>query len=140
MEFCAGGGVVWSSWLEGWAACELLFEVFGAEDGDFDEQELAQDDLCVCVVQDSPDGDLGCVKIAMEREERRTYEILELSPGLLDDGVLPAEHDAHATEVAYLGAADDEGVDVEPSACEDARYAREDARFVLDEAIEDVSK
>lgn len=45
-----------------------------------------------------------------------THEILELSSGLFDDAILAAEYDTHATEVADLGAADDEGVDVEPSA------------------------
>ena len=44
------------------------------------------------------------------------YEILELSSGLFDDAVLAAENDTHATEVADLGAADDEGINVESSA------------------------
>ena len=33
------------------------------------------------------------------------YEVLELSPRLLDDAVLPAEDDAHATQVTDLRAA-----------------------------------
>jgi hypothetical protein len=35
---------------------------------------------------------------------------------LFDDAVLAAEYDTHATEVADLGAADDEGINVESSA------------------------
>jgi hypothetical protein len=35
---------------------------------------------------------------------------------LLDDTVLATEYDTHATEVSDFGAADDEGINIEPSA------------------------
>ena len=41
------------------SADELLFEVLGAKDGDFGEEQLALDAVRVGVVEDSPDGDLG---------------------------------------------------------------------------------
>lgn len=52
----------------------------------------------------------------MDREDEGTHQVLELSARLLDDAVLAAEDDAHAREVADLGAAHDERVDVEPTA------------------------
>ena len=70
--------------------------------------------------------------------EGKTHEIFELPPGLLDDAVLPVEDDAHPTEVAHFGRADDERVDVEASCGEDAGDAGEDTRLILDEAVEDV--
>lgn len=74
------------------------------------------------------------------REGDVTHEILKLPPGLLDDAVLSAENDTHATEVLDLGGTDDEGVDVEATGGEDARDAGEDSRLVLDEAVESVTR
>ena len=73
-----------------------------------------------------------------EREEkgRRAYQVLELPARLLHDAVLSADDDGHSAEVADLGAADDERVDVEPAAGEDPGHAREDTGLVLDEAVE----
>ncbi len=45
-----------------------------------------------------------------------THQVFELPARLLDDAVLSAEDEAHAGEVADLGAAHDERVDVEPAA------------------------
>ena len=42
----------------GEAALELLFEVFGAKDGYFDEKEFAGDRASVGVIQDGPYRDL----------------------------------------------------------------------------------
>ena len=68
-----------------------------------------------------------------------THEVFELPPRLLDDAVLAAEDDAHATQVADLRAAHDERVDVEPAPGENSGHAREHTGFVLHEAVEDVS-
>lgn len=73
VKFCVR--VVWSAWLECRAACELLFEVFWAEDRDFDEEELARDDFCVCVIQDGPDRDLvGRVRVRVRVCQRWVKE------------------------------------------------------------------
>ena len=66
-------------------------------------------------------------RVASEGDARgmeETHQVFELPARLLDDAVLPAEDEAHAGEVADLGAADDERVDVESAACENPRYAR----------------
>ena len=68
-----------------------------------------------------------------------THEVFELPPRLLDDAVLAAEDDAHATQVADLRAAHDERVDVEPSAGQDPRDAREHSWLVLHETVQYVS-
>ena len=67
-----------------------------------------------------------------------TYQVLQLSPGLLYDAVLSAQDDAHATEVADLRPAHDERVDVEATSSKDPRDAREHTRLVLHEAVEDM--
>ena len=51
-------------------------------------------------------------------------EILKLPSCLFDDAVLAIEDDAHATEIADLGAADDERVDVESATGENSGDAR----------------
>jgi hypothetical protein len=53
-----------------------------------------------------------------------TYEVFELTTRLLHHAVLPADDDAHPTQIAYLGTAHDERVDVESAPGEDARHAR----------------
>lgn len=50
---------------------ELVFEVFGSEDGYFDEEELARDDAGVGVVEDGPHGDL-CVTASREEGKDET--------------------------------------------------------------------
>ena len=65
--------------------------------------------------------------------------VLQLAAGLLDDAVLACKDDGHAGEVDDLGAADDEGVDVEAAGGENAGHAGENARLVLHEAVEDVA-
>lgn len=100
-----------------------LLEILRPENRHFRQQQLALDQRRGRVVEDGPDGD----------------EVLELAAGLLDDAVLARQHDGHAREVVDLGVADDERVDVEAARGEDAGDAREHARFVLHEAVEDVS-
>lgn len=102
---------------------EQLLKVLGAEDVDLGQEELALDERAICVVEHGPDGD----------------QVLELAAGLLDDAVLAREDNGHAGEVLDLGAADDEGVNVEAAGGEDARDAREHTRLVLDQAVEDVA-
>ena len=51
-----------------------------------------------------------------------THQVFELSPCLLNYRILPTQNDAHATQVPDLCATDDEGVDVEAAASEDARH------------------
>ena len=53
-------------------------------------------------------------------EEECAYEILKLPSCLFDDAVLAVKDDAHATEIADLGAADDEGIDVKAAASENS--------------------
>jgi hypothetical protein len=53
-----------------------------------------------------------------------TYEVFELTAGLLDDAVLAADDDAHPTQITDLGATHDERVDVESAPREDPRHAR----------------
>lgn len=60
--------------------------------------------------------------------------------GLFYYAVLATEDDTHATQVANLGPADDQRVNVETSASEDARYARKDSGFILDETVQDMSR
>lgn len=62
-----------------------------------------------------------------------------MSACLLDDALLACEDDSHATEICDFGRADDEGVDVETSGCEDAGDAGENSGFVLDETVEDMA-
>ncbi len=100
-----------------------LLEVLGPHDGHLGQEQFALHERRGRVVEDGPDGD----------------EILELAAGLLDDAVLAGQHDGHAREVVDFGVADDERVDVEAARGEDAGDAREHARFVLHEAVEDVS-
>jgi hypothetical protein len=64
------------------------------KDGDLGNKELTLDHRGVGVVQDGPHRD----------------EVLELATGLLNDGVLALEDDAHARKVADLGLADDKRV------------------------------
>ena len=52
-----------------------------------------------------------------------THQVFKLSPSLLYDRVLSAQNDAHATQVPDLRTANDQGVDVEAAASEDARDA-----------------
>ena len=58
------------------------------------------------------------------KEKECAYEILKLPSCLFNDAVLAVKDDAHATQIADLGAADDEGVDVESAAGENAGDAR----------------
>ena len=125
----------------GWATCELLFEIFGTKNRHFDEEKFTCDSTCIGVVEDGPDGDLKGVRVRVMRVEggQCAYEILKLPSCLFDDAVLAVKDDAHATEIADLRAADDEGVDVEPSTSQNPRHTRQNPRFVLDQTIENVS-
>ena len=62
--------------------------------------------------------------VEKKRKRKRTHQILELPARLLDDAVLAAEDDAHARQVADLGAADDERVDVKSATGENSGDAR----------------
>ena len=62
---------------------------------------------------------------------QRTHQILELPPRLLHNAVLAAKDNAHARQIPDLRAAHDKRVDVEPSAGQNARHAREHTRLVL---------
>ena len=57
---------------------------------------------------------------------------------LLDDAVLAADDDTHPAQIAYLGAAHDERIDVESAPGEDPRHAREHAGLVLHETVQHV--
>lgn len=103
--------------------CEQLVEVFGSEETDLGEQELALDDLGVGVVEDGPDRD----------------QVLQLPTGLFDDAVLSPEDDRHPREILHLGVAHHERVDVEAPRREDAGDAGQHARFVLHQTVEDVA-
>jgi len=100
-----------------------LLEVLRAQNRHLRQQQFTLHERRRRVVEDGPDGD----------------EILELTPGLLDDAVLAGQHDRHARQVFDFRVADDERVDVEAARGEDAGDAGEHAGFVLDEAVEDVS-
>lgn len=90
---------------------ELVFEVFGTEDRDFAEEELAFDGARSSVVEDGPDGYL-CGFLALCMHVRvGTHQIFQLSSRLLDDAVLPSQHDAHPRQILDFGSADDERVD-----------------------------
>jgi len=52
---------------------------------------------------------------------------------------MASQDDGHTGQVVDLGAADDEGVDVEATSSKNTRYARKDAGFVRYETIEDVA-
>ena len=65
-----------------------------------------------------------------------THKVFELSPCLLHNTILATDDDAHPTEIADLGAADDEGVDVETSAGKDTRHAGQDTWLILDQAVQ----
>jgi hypothetical protein len=58
---------------------------------------------------------------------------------LFYDTILTTKDDAHTTQVAYLGAAYDQGIDVETSASKNSRYAGENTRFILYETVENMS-
>lgn len=68
-----------------------------------------------------------------------TDQVFELPPGLFDDAVLSPQDDAHSGQVFDFGGAYDERVNVEASSGQDARDARKDTGFVLDEAVESMA-
>lgn len=103
--------------------CEQLLEVFRTQDVDLGQEKLTLDKGGGGVVQDGPDRD----------------QIFQLASGLLHDAVLSTEHNGHAGEILYLGAADDQAVNVEASGGENARYAGQDTGFILHQAVEDVT-
>ncbi len=91
-----------------------LFKVLGAENGDLDEHELALDDLGVGVSQARPRQGRGPRAACEPARSRR-----------------PAtQHDAHARQIADLGAAHDERIDVEASRGKGSRNARQHTRLV----------
>ena len=100
-----------------------LLEILRSQHRDLGQQQLPLHERCTGIIQDRPYGD----------------QVLELPPRLFDDAVLAGEHDCHAGEVFDFGVADDEGVDVEAAGGEDTGDAREDTRFVLHQAVEDVA-
>lgn len=69
-----------------------------------------------------------------------THQVFQLATSLLDNAILATEDDAHPREVLDLCRAHDERVDVEATRGEDARDARQDARLVLHEAVERMSR
>ena len=83
LEFCVGGitscSILCPSWLECGTSCELIFQIFWTEYGDFDEKKFSRNDFCVCVIQDSPNGDLVGI-VQMKSKQRggwgRTYQVL----------------------------------------------------------------
>ena len=102
---------------------QQLLKVLGAQDVDLGEQQLTLDKCSIGVIQDGPNRD----------------QILELSAGLLDDAVLASEHNGHAREVLDLGAANNEGVDVEAAGGKNAGDAGQNTGLVLDQAVKDVA-
>lgn len=52
-----------------------------------------------------------------------THQVLKLSPCLLNNSILSTQNDTHATQVPDLGAANDQRVNVEATASENARHA-----------------
>jgi hypothetical protein len=102
---------------------EQLLEVLGAEDRDLGKQQLTLHQWRGGVIQHSPDG----------------HEVLELAAGLLDNAILPLQDNGHAREVGDLGGADDQRVDVEAARGQDPGHARQHARLVLHEAVQDVA-
>lgn len=67
-------------------------------------------------------------------------QVFQLPARLFHDSILAIDDDAHATQVANLGATDDEGINVEAATSESARDTGQDTRLILDEAIEDMSE
>ncbi len=80
----------------------------------------------------------NCKNTTRTHEFARTHQVLELPARLFNHSVLAAQDDTHATEVADLGGAHDEGVNVESPRCQNTRHARKDTRLVLHETVEDV--
>jgi hypothetical protein len=66
------------------------------------------------------------------------YEVLKLTSRLLDNAVLPADHDTHPTQIADLGAAHYERVDIETAPRQDPRHARKHTGLVLHETVQHV--
>ena len=61
LEFCVGSrssSNLCPSWLKCGSSCELIFQIFWTEYGDFDEEKFSRNDFCVCIIQDSPNGNL----------------------------------------------------------------------------------
>jgi hypothetical protein len=75
----------------------------------------------------------------LHRKDFDTYKVLQLPPGLFDNSVLTAQDNTHATEVADLRPTNDERINVETSSSKNAGHAGKNTRFVLHQAIEDVS-
>lgn len=121
---------------------ELVFEIFGPQNREFYEQKFSCDGNGVSVIQDGPYRHLP--KMYEYNAEdlwlNITYEVFELSSGLFDNAVLTAEDDTHTTEVANLGPANHQRVNIEPASCENSRNTREDPGFILDETIENMSR
>lgn len=132
-----GGGNRWGS-VRVWrapagfvrgSADELIFEVLGPKDRNFDEKQLARYHASVGIVENSPNRDLynnhKYVFLCWRLNGRRvTYEIFELSASLLDDAVLTTDDDRHTTQVANFSATDNQRIDVEPSSSQDTGHAR----------------
>lgn len=62
-----------------------------------------------------------------------------MPPCLLYNSILTTYNDGHATEVTDFGPAYHQRVDVKATPGEDARYAGQYTRFVLHQAVKDVS-
>jgi hypothetical protein len=100
-----------------------LLEILWAKNVDLSKQEFPLDERSLCVVQNCPNRD----------------QILQLTPRLLDNAILPRQDNGHAGEVVNLGTADDKRVDIEASGCQNARNTGKNTRFVLDETVQDMS-
>lgn len=75
----------------------------------------------------------------LKRNCAEAYEILKLPPSLLDNSILAAQHNTHATEIPDFCATNNERINVETSACEDARDTREHTRLILNKTVENMS-
>lgn len=100
-----------------------LLKVLGSENVDLGEQKLTLDKGGVGVIQNSPDWD----------------EILQLSPGLLDNAVLTSQHNGHARKILHLGVAHNKRVNVEATGGKNSGDTGQDSGLVLNQAVEDVT-
>jgi hypothetical protein len=105
-------------------AHELIFKIFRSKNGYLHKKQLSGNSACLRVIQNSPNWDLSNIRESTRRVGGRTYKVFKLSPSLFNNSILTAQNDTHATQVAYLGSADDQGVDIESPACENSRNAR----------------
>ena len=90
---------------------------------DLDEHQVALDEVLTRDVDHLDDGD----------------DLLQLLADLLQDPVIPLDHEADPGKMGVLGLADGQAVDVEPAGVQHPGDVREDPRLVLDQGREDVA-